>query len=100
MRLMDFLVPDAIEPDMKSTTKTDAIRELVGMLKKAGSISEEDSVAKVVLEREELGTTGIGEGIAVPHGKSHVVDRLVAALPVLPPKIYFAAKASEYSSPI
>jgi len=79
MRLMDFLVPDAIEPDMKSTTKTDAIRELVGMLKKAGSISEEDSVAKVVLEREELGTTGIGEGIAVPHGKCGAVDKLVAA---------------------
>jgi len=79
MRLMDFLVPDAIEPDMKAETKTDAIRELVAMLKKTGSISEGDSVARVVLEREELGTTGIGEGIAVPHGKSDVVDKLVAA---------------------
>ncbi len=79
MRLMDFLIPDAIESDMKSTTKTDAIRELVVMLKKAGAIVNEDSVAKVVLEREELGTTGIGEGIAVPHGKSDAVDRLVAA---------------------
>jgi PTS system nitrogen regulatory IIA component len=77
---MDFLVPNAIEPDMKSTTKTDAIKELVDLLKKAGTIVAEDSVANAVLEREELGTTGIGEGIAVPHGKSDAVDELVAAL--------------------
>lgn len=79
MKLMDFLIPDAIEPNMKSTTRTDAIKELVAMLKKAGAITAEDSIAKVVLEREELGTTAIGEGIAVPHGKSEVVDRLIAA---------------------
>ena len=79
MKLMDFLIPDAIEPNMKSTTKADAIKELVGLLKQAGAIANEDSVAKVVLEREELGTTGIGEGIAVPHGKSDAVDKLVAA---------------------
>ena len=79
MKLMDFLIPDAIEPNMKSTTKADAIKELVGLLKQAGAIANEDSVAKVVLEREELGTTGIGEGIAVPHGKSDSVDKLVAA---------------------
>jgi PTS system nitrogen regulatory IIA component len=79
MRLMDFLVPDAIEPNMKSVTKTDAIRELVALLKRAGAIAAEDTVARVVLEREELGTTGIGEGIAVPHGKTGAVDKLVAA---------------------
>jgi len=79
MRLMDFLIADAIEPNMKSTAKADAIRELVALLKRAGAISSEDSVAKVVLEREELGSTGIGEGIAVPHGKCDDVDGLVAA---------------------
>ena len=79
MKLMDFLIPDAIEPDMKSTTKTDAIRELVALLDRAGSINQEDAVAEVVLEREELGTTGIGEGIAVPHGKSGAVESLLAA---------------------
>lgn len=79
MKLMDFLVPDAIEPNMKSHTKVDAIKELVMLLKRAGVIAEEDSVAKVILEREELGTTGIGEGIAIPHGKSSAVDRVIAA---------------------
>lgn len=79
MKLMDFLISDAIEPDMKSATKADAIRELVALLKKSGAITDENSVAEVVLEREELGTTGIGEGIAVPHGKSDAIAELVAA---------------------
>ena len=79
MKLMDFLISGAIEPDMKSTTKTDAINELAVLLKKEGAIADEHAVAEVVLEREELGTTGIGEGIAVPHGKSDTVDKLVAA---------------------
>ena len=79
MRLMDFLAPNAIEPDMKSNSKDDAIKELVALLKKSGAIADEDPVAKIVLEREELGSTGIGEGIAVPHGKTDAVDKLVAA---------------------
>jgi PTS system nitrogen regulatory IIA component len=79
MKLMDFLVPDAIKPDMESTDKIDAIKELVALLKQAGAIADEDTVARVILEREELGTTGIGEGIAVPHGKSNSVGKLIAA---------------------
>lgn len=79
MKLMDFIVPDAIEADMKSRTKVDAIRELVALLKRANAIDDEKDIADVVLEREELGTTGIGEGIAVPHGKSSKVDRVLAA---------------------
>lgn len=79
MKLMDFLIPDAIEPDMKSTSKEDAIKELTALLGKTGAISAESAVAEVVLEREELGTTAIGEGIAVPHGKSDATDKLLAA---------------------
>lgn len=79
MKLMDFLIPDAIEPSLKSNNKKDAIKELVALLKNTRTISDDESVAKVVLEREELGSTGIGEGIAVPHGKSPAVDKVVAA---------------------
>ena len=78
MKLMDFLISEAIEPNMKSANKTDAIKELVAMLKTTGTIADDEIVARVVLEREELGSTGIGEGIAVPHGKSDVVDNVVA----------------------
>jgi PTS system nitrogen regulatory IIA component len=78
MKLMDFLISEAIEPNLKSTNKTDAIKELVAMLKTTGTIADDEIVARVVLEREELGSTGIGEGIAVPHGKSDLVDNVVA----------------------
>jgi fructose-specific phosphotransferase system IIA component len=78
MKLMDFLISEAIEPNMKSTNKTDAIKELVALLKTTGTVANDEIVARVVLEREELGSTGIGEGIAVPHGKSDVVDNVVA----------------------
>ncbi|MDQ1316936.1 MAG: nitrogen system component [Candidatus Poribacteria bacterium] len=78
MKLMDFLISEAIEPNMKSMNKTDAIKELAAMLKTTGTIADDEIVARVVLEREELGSTGIGEGIAVPHGKSDVVDNVVA----------------------
>lgn len=79
MRLMDFLIPEAVEPNLNSTNKTDAIKELVALLKNNGAISDEGTISKVVLEREELGSTGIGEGIAVPHGKSDLVDKVIAA---------------------
>lgn len=79
MKLMDFLIPDAIESNMKSTNKTDAIKELVALLKNTGTITDEEEIAKVVLEREELGPTGIGDGIAVPHGKSELVDKVIAS---------------------
>jgi PTS system nitrogen regulatory IIA component len=79
MKLMDFLIADAIEPNLKSNNKTDAIKELTALLKSTGTIADSESVAKVVLEREELGSTGIGDGIAVPHGKSDAVDKVIAA---------------------
>jgi len=79
MKLMDFLISDAIEPEMKSTTKPEAIEELVALLKRSGAIADAGPVAEAILKREELGTTGIGEGIAVPHGKSDAVNKLVAA---------------------
>jgi fructose-specific phosphotransferase system IIA component len=79
MKLMDFLIPEAIEPNIKSNNKTDAIKELAALLKSTGTIADDEPVAKVVLEREELGSTGIGEGIAVPHGKSDAVDNVVAS---------------------
>jgi fructose-specific phosphotransferase system IIA component len=80
MKLADFIIPDAIELKLKSTQKTDAIRELVTLLKNTGFISSADTIAEIILEREGLGTTGIGEGVAIPHCKSDAVDRLVVAL--------------------
>lgn len=82
MKIMDFLVADAILVDLKATSKKDVLVELVEPLVKAGKISDSKKIVEVLLEREELGSTGIGGRIAIPHGKSPVVKELCAAFGV------------------
>ena len=82
MKLMDFVVPSAIVTDMQVTTKEGAIRGLVSALKVAGIVpaESEESIVAAILKREELGSTGIGNGVAVPHTKHVSVSKLVAAI--------------------
>ena len=84
MNIMSFLDERAVSTDVKAQNKDDAIRELVGLLVKAGSIKERDvtKLVQILMKRESLGSTGIGQGVAIPHGKSDCVDRLVAAFGV------------------
>ncbi len=82
MKLMDFVVSSAIVPDLQVTNKEDAIRGLVGALRAAGVVAadSEDGIVAAILKREELGSTGIGNGVAVPHTKHASVGKLVAAV--------------------
>ena len=71
MKLMDFVVSNAIVPDLQVTNKEGAIRGLVGALKGAGVVAadREEGIVAAILKREESGSTGIGNGVAVPHTK-------------------------------
>ena len=82
MKLMDFVVSDAIVTDLQVTDKEGAIRGLVGALKNAGVLAadSEDGIVAAILKREELGSTGIGNGVAVLHTKHVSVSKLVAAI--------------------
>ncbi len=82
MKLSDFVISDAILPDIKVESKEAAIRVMVESLKNAGEIKPEDEedIVTAVLKREELGSTGIGNGVAVPHTKHPSVDRLIATV--------------------
>lgn len=97
MKLLDFLVPDAIVVDLQSHDKEGAIREIVGALQKAGAIapSDSESVIKAILSREELGSTGIGRGVAVPHTRHPSVDKLVACVAVSRQGVDFASLDDE-----
>lgn len=97
MKLLDFLVPDAIVVDLQSQDKEGAIREIVGGLQKAGAIAASDceSVIKAILSREELGSTGIGRGVAVPHTRHPSVDKLVACVAVSQQGVDFASLDDE-----
>jgi len=79
MQIMDFLSPDAIKMSLESKTKKDVIKELVELLVATGKVKDKKKMTHILIEREELGSTGIGQGIAIPHGKSDAVNELTAA---------------------
>lgn len=97
MKLSDFVVPSAILTDMQVDSKEAAIRAMVSSLKEAGSISPDDEVSIIdaVLKREELGSTGIGNGVAVPHTKHPSVDGLVSSIALAQGGIDFASLDGE-----
>jgi len=80
MNIMDFLCKDAITVDLKAQNKKDAIIELIELLKESKKIKKTDEIIDVVLEREKLGSTGIGQGVAIPHGKTDVLSEQVGVL--------------------
>ena len=84
MNIMGFLDERAVSTDVKAQTKDDVIRELVSLLVRAGAIKDKDvnKLVQILLKRESLGSTGIGQGVAIPHGKSDCVSKLVAAFGV------------------
>lgn len=79
MNISDVLRNDRIELHLKSDTKEDALRELTELLYKSGALTDKDAFLNDVLARESISTTGIGNGIAIPHGKSeNVLETTVA----------------------
>jgi nitrogen PTS system EIIA component len=80
MTLLDILSPESTIVDLKGETKEEIIAELVNSLHLGDAINDKDKVLQAVLEREKIMSTGIGDGIAIPHGKSDAVVKLVAAL--------------------
>ncbi|OEG71177.1 hypothetical protein ATZ36_16080 [Candidatus Endomicrobiellum trichonymphae] len=80
MKIMDFLSKDAIIADLKSADKKPAIIELVETLKNTKKLKKTDEITSVILEREKLGSTGIGQGVAIPHGKTDILHEQVGVL--------------------
>lgn len=82
MKIKDFLCLDAVTSDLKAKNKEEVIEELVSLLVGSGSIEKKfkSKVVEVIMAREALGSTAIGQGIAIPHGKSDSVSQLVAGL--------------------
>ena len=81
MKIMDFLAKGAVIPELKSSKKEDVIRELVDALINGGEIEKRyrNKLIEALMTREELGSTAIGQGVAIPHAKSDCVGKLVAA---------------------
>ena len=79
MKIVELLSPEAIVEDMKSTEKFAALAELTDSIVAFQEGLDRDEVLRVLHERERLGSTGIGDGVAIPHGKLKNLDQLLLA---------------------
>lgn len=82
MKFSSFILVDAIRADLRAVDKRGVVEELVGAIVAAGGVKAEDqeSVVQAVMKREDLGSTGIGRGVAVPHSKHPSVNRLIGTV--------------------
>lgn len=69
MKLLDYLDPSLIDLHLQGRTKEQVLSSLVGLLADHGHITHRDELLESLLEREGLGSTGIGHGVAIPHGR-------------------------------
>jgi PTS system nitrogen regulatory IIA component len=77
MTIEEALEESCVIADLHGVTKKDALKELVSVLKKANLITNEQEVVDVIFEREKLGSTGIGDGVAIPHGKLKGIRKII-----------------------
>jgi PTS system fructose-specific IIA component/PTS system nitrogen regulatory IIA component len=91
MRLSDFVAREAIISKLAATTKEAAIREMVESLRASGHLKsgEQENIIKAILKREQLGSTGIGRGVAIPHTKHESAERLIGTVAVSPVGVPF-----------
>jgi PTS system nitrogen regulatory IIA component len=94
MPLSDFLKPEGVIPVLRANSKKQALQELADHASKASGLSERD-LFETLLQRERLGSTGIGHGIAIPHGKLNKVERLFGLFARLEKPIEFESLDGE-----
>ncbi len=97
MKLLDFVVREAVLVNLQASGKEEAIREMVSSLHRAGRLADNDmeSVIRAILGREELGSTGIGQGVAVPHTRHPTLQRLIGTVALSRRGVDFAALDGE-----
>ena len=77
--MLDILDRECIIPELRSRTKKEVLEELTGALLNCKADLDKEALVEVLLEREQLGSTGIGDGIAIPHGKVPDLDELIVS---------------------
>jgi len=78
MKMSDFLDPRAVVSDLKATNKKEVLEELCTALVSLHPTLDRDRMVGILLDRERLGSTGVGEGVAIPHGKMGDLGGLIA----------------------
>ncbi len=91
MKIYELLSPEVIRIPLENTEKDKIIAELIDLLSSANKLLDRDAALEAVLEREKIMSTGIGEGVAIPHAKTTAVDKLVAAFGITKGNVDFQA---------
>lgn len=95
VNLLEYLPESAISIELNGQTKKEILKEMISLLSSAHQIRNSDKILEALLEREDLGSTGIGQGIAIPHTRSDYVNKVVAALGISKKGIDFDALDGE-----
>lgn len=95
MEIQDFLDAKAVKPRLESKTKDEVLEELTDLLEKTGKVTNREEFLRVIREREELGSTGIGYNIAIPHARSTGIKGLTGAFGISKEGIEFDALDKE-----
>lgn len=90
MEISDLITPDRVVARLKATSKKQALQELAKRVAPFAGVHERQ-IFEVLLERERLGTTGVGKGIAIPHGRIASLDRIYGLFARLKPPVEFEA---------
>ena len=89
MKITDLLTKEAIDLNVKATNKKDVIEKAVELMQYNGNINNKEEYLKLVMKREEEGSTGVGEEIAIPHGKGESISEPGLAAMVIPEGVNF-----------
>ncbi len=79
MKMVDFLKAEAIKVSLEAKNKKGIIEELLDLLVQTGKVKDKSNVLNAIFEREKIGSTAIGKGVAIPHAKSNAVTEVTAA---------------------
>ena len=91
MKIKDLLAYEAIDVQASASTKEEIINKAIDLMVKSGKINNREAYAKKVFEREEESTTGVGMGIAIPHGRDAAVSKAGLAAMVIPDGVEYAS---------
>lgn len=91
MRFRDFLKPEAIQFQNGEHGKNSVIEKLVDILGTVYELPAKEVVLKSVLDRESLMSTGVGKGVAIPHGKVDAINEVIASMLILNPGVEFGS---------
>ena len=83
MKLSDALAPDRIELNLSSTEKVQAIQEMVALMAQSASTPDPEMLVERILDQEAIKSTGVGDGVAIPHARADEIEGVMAALGIV-----------------